>query len=189
MVIKIRIHGRGGQGVVMAAQMISAAAFHEGLFSRSFATYGIARRGSPVTSFAMVGERNEMTRSKIYEPDCVIVLDPRLPRVLNVLEGIRQNGTLIQNTAKSPGEALEAPKSGVKRLRVGVVDATSIALRVLGSPVTNTATLGAFARVTEMVSLDSMLKAVERSFKGELVEKNLAATRLGYDEVRVETFG
>lgn len=188
MVVEIRLHGVGGQGAVLAAHIISIAAFYDGMFSRSFATFGTERRGSPVTSFVMIGERDEMTRSKIYNPDHVVVLDPHLPKFINVTDGVRDRGTLTLNTSKSPKEALEMTRPKVEQIDVGVVDATSIAQKLLGKPIMNTTMLGAFTRVTGVVSLKSMLKAIESRFEGELVKKNLNAAKLGYDKVKIETF-
>lgn len=187
-VIEIRLHGVGGQGAVLAAHIVSIAAFYEGMFSRSFATFGTERRGSPVASFVMIGKKDEMTRSKVYKPDHVIVLDPHLPKFINVTDGIKERGTLTLNTTKSPKEVLDVTRPKVEQLKVGVVDATSIALEVLGRPITNTIMLGAFTRVTGIVALKSMLKAIESRFEGELVEKNLNAAKLGYDKVKFETF-
>lgn len=188
MVVEIRLHGVGGQGAVLAAHIISIAAFYDGMFSRSFATFGTERRGSPVTSFVMIGERDEMTRSKIYNPDHVVVLDPHLPKFINVTDGVRERGTLTLNTSKSPKEALDMTRPKVEQIDVGVVDATSIAQKLLGKPIMNTTMLGAFTRVTGIVALKSMLKAIESRFEGELVKKNLNAAKLGYDKVKIETF-
>ncbi|NIM44473.1 MAG: pyruvate ferredoxin oxidoreductase [Nitrososphaeria archaeon] len=182
--IQIRLHGRGGQGVVSAAQMIAIAAFQEDLFSRSFATYGVERRGSPVTSFAMIGPKEEITRSKVYTPDCVIVLDPYLPKVMNVTEGLKKEGMLIQNIPKtiSASEIL-APRS--EELKLASIDATSIAMEILERPIPNTVMLGAFARATNMVKLESMLKAIGKRFRGEQQDKNKNAVQAGYERVKI----
>lgn len=188
MLIEIRLDGRGGQGVVLAAYLISIAGFYDGMFSRSFATFGVERRGSPVESYVMMGDKNEMTRSKVYNPDHIIVLDPHLIKFIKVADGNKECVTLTANTTRSAQEVLNEMGVKLKKLKVGVVDATSIALETLKRPITNTVMLGAFTRVTEIVSFGSMLKAIESQFRGDLLEKNLKAAKLGYDRVKIETF-
>lgn len=167
--------------------MISISAFYDGMFSRAFATFGVERRGSPVTSFVMIGEKDKMTRSKIYNPDHIIVLDHYLPKFINVVEGIKKNGTLTINTTKSQQDVLKKIIKEVK-IKLGVVDATLIAQKVLGRPITNTTMLGAFVKVSEVVSFKSILKAIESRFHGEMLEKNLKAAMLGYKKVKIKTF-
>ena len=167
--------------------MISISAFYDGMFSRAFATFGVERRGSPVTSFVMIGEKDKMTRSKIYNPDHIIVLDHYLPKFINVIEGIKKNGTLTINTTKSQQDVLKKIIKEVK-IKLGVVDATLIAQKVLGRPITNTTMLGAFVKVSEVVSFKSILKAIESRFHGEMLEKNLKAATLGYEKVKIKTF-
>jgi len=167
--------------------MISISAFYDGMFSRAFATFGVERRGSPVTSFVMIGEKDKMTRSKIYNPDHIIVLDHYLPKFINVVEGIKKNGTLTINTTKSQQDVLKKIIKEVK-IKLGVVDATLIAQKVLGRPITNTTMLGAFVKVSEVVSFKSILKAIESRFHGEMLEKNLKAATLGYEKVKIKTF-
>lgn len=188
MLVEIRLHGRGGQGVVLAAYMISTAGFYDGMFSRSFATFGVERRGSPVESYVAMGDKNEMTRSKVYNPDHIIVLDPHLIKFIEVADEIKERVTLTVNTTKSAHEVLNETGASLKKLKVGVIDATSIALETLERPITNTVMLGAFTQVTETVSLGSMLKAIESQFRGDLLEKNLKAAKIGYDRVKIETF-
>ncbi len=188
MVVEIRLHGVGGQGAVLAATMISIAGLYEGQFVRSFATFGVERRGAPVAAFVMIGRNEEMTRSQIYTPDHVVVLDSHLTRSVKVADGLKDNGTLTVNTARSPHEILNEIKPQAQKLEVGVLDATSIAWETLGKPITNTVMLGAFVRVTKIVSLESMLKAIDSQFKEELSEKNLKAAKLGFEKVMTEKF-
>ncbi len=99
---EIRLHGRGGQGVVLCGELIALTALYDGKFSRAFPWFGIARRGAPVTAFVVIGEKNEITRSMIYNPKYVVVLDPTLHRVLlTVTQGIREQGVFVQNTTKT----------------------------------------------------------------------------------------
>jgi len=140
-----------------------------------------------VTSFVMIGEKDKMTRSKIYNPDHIIVLDHYLPKFINVVEGIKKNGTLTINITKSQQDVLKKIINEV-RIKLGIVDATLIAQKVLGRPITNTAMLGAFVKVSEVVSFKSILKAIESRFRGEMLEKNLKAAMLGYKKVKIKTF-
>lgn len=168
--------------------MISIAGLYEGKFARSFATFGVERRGAPVAAFVMIGRKEEMTRSQIYTPDHVVVLDWHLTKSVKVVDGLKDNGTLTVNTARSPSEIADEVKPKTKKVEVGVLDATSIAQETLGKPITNTVMLGAFARVTKVVSLESMLKAIDSQFKEGLSEKNTKAARLGFERVVTEKF-
>ncbi|MEM3703515.1 MAG: 2-oxoacid:acceptor oxidoreductase family protein [Candidatus Bathyarchaeia archaeon] len=188
MPIEIRLHGRGGQGVVLAAYIISIAGFYDGMFSRSFATFGVERRGSPVESYVMMGDKNEMTRSKVYNPDHIVVMDPHLVKFIKGTNANKELVTITANTIRPPQEILNNIGAGFKTIKVGVIDATSTALEALGRPITNTVMLGAFTKVAEVISLESLLRAIESQFKGDLLEKNLKAAELGYNRVKIENF-
>jgi pyruvate ferredoxin oxidoreductase gamma subunit len=168
--------------------MISIAGLHEGKFARSFATFGVERRGAPVAAFVMIGKKEEMTRSQIYTPDHVVVLDSHVTRSVKVADGLKENGTLTINTARSQREILKEIKPNVERLEIGVLDATSIAQKTLGKPITNTVMLGAFARITKIVSIESILIAIDSQFKGELADKNRKAAKLGFEKIMTEKF-
>ncbi|KYH36331.1 MAG: pyruvate/ketoisovalerate ferredoxin oxidoreductase subunit gamma [Candidatus Bathyarchaeota archaeon B23] len=180
--IEIRLHGRGGQGVVASGEMIALAAVYEGKYCRAFPFYGSARRGSPVVAFAQIGEMEEATRCYVYTPDVVLVLDPEIPRAVDVTLGLKSDGVIVWNTELSAEEALKELKAEVK---IGVVDATTIALESFGRPIPNTALLGAFARTTGMLKLESIEKAIRRRFSGEVAEKNVVAARRGFEEVSI----
>jgi len=180
---EIRIHGRGGQGVVLLGELIALAASYEGKFCRSFPLYGPARRGPPVTSFVQIGREEESTRSMIRRPKYLIILDPNLPSYVDVTYGFLEGGVVVQNTTRGPEEVLKNLE--VKASKVCVVDATSIGMKVLGRPIPNTAVLGAFVRATGLVGLESVKKAIMKRFRGEVAERNVRAAELGFENAVV----
>ena len=181
MLKEIRIHGRGGQGSVTAAEVLVHAAFLEGKWVQAFPLFGAERRGAPVKAFARVSSEPILVHSQIYSPDYVIVLDPYIYKFVDVAEGLKKNGVLVINTKKKPEEI------GLGDWKVATVDATGIALElnllVAGLPVVNTSILGAFAGATDEVKLDSVLKAVKRTWTGAAGEKNAKATELAYERL------
>lgn len=173
---EIRFHGRGGQGAVTAARLLAEAAFLEGKYCQSFPFFGAERRGAPVTAFARIDERPIRNRTQIYEPDFVVVLDPTLIKTVDVAAGLKPGGILILN-AKEPPENLRSVS------KKAILDATGMAMEKLGVPITNTVMLGALARVTKVVSLESIIEVVKRYFKGKQAEKNIAAVKAAYERV------
>jgi len=186
MVDEIRLHGRGGQGVVASGEMIALAAVYEEKFCRAFPFYSSARRGSPVTAFAQIGREDEATRSYIYTPNYILILDPELPKAVDVTSGLKEGGAIIWNTPLSPEEAADLLK--VNLSKIGVLDATSIALESFGRPIPNTAVLGAFVRTTGLLKMESIERAIRKRFSGELAEKNVIAAEKGYRNVKVRGF-
>jgi pyruvate ferredoxin oxidoreductase gamma subunit len=175
---ELRIHGRGGQGSVTAAELIAVAAFEGGMYAQAFPAFGVERRGAPVQAFVRFDNQKIRLRSQIYEPDYIIVQDSTLIRDVNVFLGLKSGGIAIINTEK----ALTYPfPEGVK---VITIDATSIALRQLGVPITNTALLGAFAAASGEIKLAALEDAVRRRFKGDIAEKNIAAAKEAYQFVK-----
>lgn len=178
--IEIRIHGRGGQGAVTTGQLMAIAAHYDGKQSQSFPSFGVERAGAPVTAFARISDSAINMRSQIYEPDVVLVLDSSLVKAVNVTEGLKDNGKLIINTN------LEAGSLGADgRFGVHAIDATTIAMDVFGRPIVNTPMLGAFAKATGLISLDSLKKAIDEKFansKGQkLVDLNKDAIEKVYN--------
>jgi pyruvate ferredoxin oxidoreductase gamma subunit len=175
---ELRIHGRGGQGSVTAAELIAVAAFEGGMYAQAFPAFGVERRGAPVQAFVRFDNHKIRLRSQIYEPDYIIVQDSTLIRDVNVFLGLKSGGIAIINTEK----ALTYPfPEGVK---VITIDATSIALRQLGVPITNTALLGAFAAASGEIKLAALEEAVRRRFKGDIAEKNIAAAKEAFQFVK-----
>lgn len=178
---ELRIHGRGGQGSVTAAELIAVAAFEGGTWVQAFPAFGVERRGAPVQAFVRFSDRPIRLRSQVYEPDYVIVQDSTLIRDVDVFKGMRPGGIAIINTEKAP--VYPVPEG----VRVLTLDATTIALETLGLPITNTALMGAFAAATGLVSFEAVEGALRHRFGGPLAEKNIAATRRAYDEMKAKT--
>jgi len=175
---EIRLHGRGGQGAVTAAELIAVAAFEDKKFSQAFPAFGVERRGAPVMAFARIADDPIRVRSQIYEPDYVIVQDVTLLEVVDVASGIKPDGKIIINTDRPKddlGLDLEA--------EIIAIDATKIALEELGRPIVNTTMLGAFCGATKEVGLEGLNKAISDRFKGALGEKNLKAIKIAYERV------
>ena len=183
IVIELRFHGRGGQGAVIASELLAQAAFLEGKFPQSFPFFGVERRGAPVTAYTRIDVKPIGVRTSVTEPDIVVVLDAGLMRSIRVAAGLKRRGLLLVNT-----DGVVSGLDAKVAARIATVDATAIALaQGLGSrstPIVNTAVLGALARASEIVSLDSVLQAIER-FVPAKQEANMEAARLAYREEKV----
>jgi len=182
--IEMRIHGRGGQGAVVASKVLASAFFHEGKFVQVFPEFGVERRGAPVTAYARVDDRVIDLRCKIYEPDHIIVLDETLIGAVDVVEGLKRGGWALINSARGPRQM---PDLG--DFRLATVDATTIALQHrLGSrasPIVNTSIIGAFSRITGLVDIDSVAKAIEEEVPVNRM-MNEKAARKAFDAVLFE---
>jgi len=178
---EIRVHGRGGQGSVMAAELLAQAAFLEGRSVQAFPYFGAERRGAPVKAFARISDESILVHSQVYNPDYVIVLDPLIYRVVDISEGLKSDGVVVMNTTKKPEEL----KIGGHR--VATVDATGIALElnliVAGQPVVNTSMIGAFAGATGEIKLQSVTEAVKKIWTGAAGEKNAEAAKLAFERL------
>ncbi|GAA1684890.1 pyruvate synthase subunit PorC [Nonomuraea maheshkhaliensis] len=172
MEYQIRIHGRGGQGVVTAAEMLSVAAFLEGRHAQAFPTFGSERTGAPVVSFCRISDRPIRTREPIAEPDALIIQDATLLSRIDVPAGVRH---VLVNSTRT---ALELGVSGV------TMPASDIALRHVGRPVPNAALLGGFCALTGMVSLESVHEAISGTFPGRVAETNIAAADEAYSYLK-----
>jgi len=166
---ELRIHGRGGQGSVTAAELIAVAAFEGGTYAQAFPAFGVERRGAPVQAFVRFDTKKIRLRSQVYEPNYVIVQDSTLIKDVNVFLGMKKGGIAIVNTETTLDVS---PPEGVKMI---TVDATGIALAVLGVPITNTALMGAFAAASGEIKFDALEKALRHRFRKELAEKNITA--------------
>jgi pyruvate ferredoxin oxidoreductase gamma subunit len=178
---QIRIHGRGGQGVVTAAELIAIAAFTDGKESQAFPSFGVERTGAPIEAFARIADEPIRTREHVYRPDVLIVQDPTLIGTVDVTHGATEKTIAIINSGKKK-EELDLP--GLRPDHVYIVDATKIALEIIGKNLMNTVILGAFAKATGLVTLESLKKAVEQKFgeKGpEIVNKNIKAIEQAYN--------
>ena len=158
---ELRIHGRGGQGAVVASKFLAVALFREGKWVQSFPAFGVERRGAPVTAFLRVAESPILLRCEITAPDDLIVLDPTLVEAVDVTTGLKPGGTILINSPRDP----EKYTNLIDRFNVATVDAGLIAMRHgIGSktqPIVNTAIVGAFAASSGLVSLESVCTAIE----------------------------
>jgi 2-oxoacid:acceptor oxidoreductase gamma subunit (pyruvate/2-ketoisovalerate family) len=176
---EIRFHGRGGQGAVVAAQILAVALFREGRHVQSFPAFGMERRGAPVAAFVRFDNRPIRLRSQIYAPDHIVVLDHHLLHTAAVLTGLKPNGWVVVNCNQHE-KRLGLPAS----FRLAVVDASGIAaMNRLGSastPIVNTAILGAFAKATGLVDIESVVAAIGESVPIK-AQENVHAARQAYD--------
>lgn len=172
--IEIRLHGRGGQGSVTAATILAKAAGYDDKYAQAFPAFGTERRGAPVRAFCRISDKPITIRSQVYEPDFVVVLDSSLLGLPEVGEGLKEDSLAMINSKRQE-------KLGD---RIVCYDATSLALEVLGKPIVNTAMLGALAKATGIVSLESLLKAVGDVFPGKVGEANKELVRKAYQEVK-----
>jgi pyruvate ferredoxin oxidoreductase gamma subunit len=175
---ELRIHGRGGQGSVTAAELIAVAAFEGGTHAQAFPMFGVERRGAPVQAFVRFDDRTIRLRSQVYEPDYIIVQDSTLIKDVNVFSGVKPGGIVIVNTEKG----IESPVP--PDVRVITIDATQIALDVLGIPITNTSLMGAFAAATGEIGFSALESALRHRFAGDLAEKNIEAARRAFNAVK-----
>ncbi|MCP8322867.1 MAG: 2-oxoacid:acceptor oxidoreductase family protein [Candidatus Methylarchaceae archaeon HK02M2] len=164
--IEIRWHGRGGQGAVTASQLLAKACVKEGLYAQAFAMFGPERRGSPVVAFTRIDKEPIEVRSNIYEPDIVVIFDTLLMDSVNVTSGLKPKGNMIINTHSSPQEL----KQDFPEFKISTVDATQIALKRLGVPITNTVLLGALVKTTGIVTLKNIEEVVLERFNIKNVE-------------------
>ncbi|MGC8998431.1 MAG: pyruvate ferredoxin oxidoreductase subunit gamma [Candidatus Bathyarchaeia archaeon] len=182
--LEVRWHGRGGQGAWTASELLARAAVYEGKYIQSFPEFGPERMGAPVAAFTRISTEPIRLHCAIYNPDIVVVLDPTLLKTVPVTEGLSEDGALIINFKDSPAEVKKMLKED--RGKVWTVPATEIAIKILGLPITSTAMLGAVARVTGVVSLESIGKTVKERFRSDIAEKNFAVIKEAYEEVRSE---
>ena len=169
LMIEIRFHGRGGQGSVTAAEILAKAAFKDGKYVQAFPFFGVERRGAPVMAFTRIDDEPIDLRYQIYNPDYVLVLDDGL---LNVFSGIKENTEVIINTTEFKGSGEH---------KVYDIDATGIALDMLGRNIVNTIILGYFAKKTNVVSIESLVEVIRETFPGKIGELNAEATQKAYE--------
>jgi len=177
---EIRIHGRGGQGAVLAARMLASAFVTEGKFVASFPMYGFERRGAPVVAFTRIDDKPIREKTQIYYPDCMVVIDPGLMKLPALFSGLKPEGVLILN---SPQPLKTPPNDNLKI--GGVINATQIAVDEIGRDIPNTCLLGAFAAATGWLGLQSLLSCLGDYLSGDILQRNLRSTERGYHEVEV----
>ena len=185
--LEIRIHGRGGQGVVTAADMLSVAACEQGRHAQAFPSFGSERTGAPVVAFCRIDTREIRLREPIMAPDVLIVQDPTLLHQVDVFQGLKPDGWVLINTRKSFDElGLAAVAARFRHERLTTVPATEIALKHLGRPLPNAVLLGGFAALSRLVSLDAVAHAIRHTFKGAVAEGNVAAAAEAFAYVERE---
>jgi len=181
--IEIRMHGRGGQGAVVACKILASALFKEGKYAQSFPAFGVERRGAPVLAFTRIDDKPIRLRCEIYEPDHLVILDPTLILSTNVTAGLKKGGTILINSEQPP-EFFHLPAD----FKTVTIDASAIAVKHhLGTrsiPIVNTAILGAFSKLTCVVGIDAVIEAV-KEFVPTRKEENVEATLEAYESLVV----
>ncbi|MEK7557993.1 MAG: 2-oxoacid:acceptor oxidoreductase family protein [Patescibacteria group bacterium] len=177
--LQIRIHGRGGQGVVTAAELIAIAAFINGKQSQAFPSFGVERTGAPVESYVRIDNKPIKTHEQIYQPDILIIQDSTLLNNPSLTNGINSKTKIIINTAKKKTDLkLKLPQSNIY-----TIDATKIAMEILGKNIVNTVILGALIKFTDIISINSLIIAIKEKFADknkELINKNIKAVEKAY---------
>ena len=173
---QVRIHGRGGQGVVSGAEMLSVAAFLEGRYAQAFPSFGSERMGAPVMAFCRIDVREIRLREPVMAPDALIIQDPTLLHQVDLFNGLPKSGFILLNSTRSFSElGLEAFIAGFRPERLCTLPATEIALKHVGRPVPNVPLLAAFAAITGQIRQESVIKAIREKFPSVVAEKNVAA--------------
>jgi pyruvate ferredoxin oxidoreductase gamma subunit len=185
--LQVRFHGRGGQGVVTAAEMLSIAAFEQGRHAMAFPSFGSERTGAPVVAFCRIDDREIRLREPILAPDVLIIQDPTLLHQVDVFQGLQPDGYVLINSTRSFDEL--GVGDIVKRFRherLTNVPATEIAIKHLGRPVANAVLLGGFAALSGLITLDAVAHAIRDKFSGKVAEGNVAAATEAYEYIRNE---
>lgn len=181
---EIRWHGRAGQGVVTAGELLAHAAMEEGKFFQAFPEYGSERMGAPVKSYTRISNDPIEYHCPILEPDVVIVVNSNLLGIVDLTEGLKENGTIIFNTAESPAKIRE--RLGVKTAKIWCVDAGKIAMEEIKRDIPSTMMLAVLAKATGLVHLDAIINLTREELSGklrpEVVEANIRALQRAYDE-------
>ena len=178
---EVRLHGRGGQGVVTAAELLSEAAFDEGRHAQAFPSFGSERTGAPVVAYCRIGDDPIRTREPVMEPHALVVQDATLLHQVDVFAGLRPDGWVLINSREAPREL------GIDSLEAGhvlTVAASDLAREHVGRPMPNAALLGGLAALTGIVHLGAVITAIRAKFPPVVAEGNVAAARAAYDVVR-----
>jgi pyruvate ferredoxin oxidoreductase gamma subunit len=185
--LEVRIHGRGGQGVVTSAELLSVAAFIEGRRAQAFPSFGSERTGAPVVSFCRIDDREIRSREPISHPDVLIVQDPTLLHQVDVFSGLAEDGYLLINTGRTFDElGLGEFVQRFRRERLLTVPASELALEHLGRPLPGAPLLGGFAGLSGLISIESVSAAIRDKFSGAVAEGNVAAAHAAFELVRNE---
>ncbi len=185
--LQIRIHGRGGQGVVTAAEMLSVAAFEQGCHAQAFPSFGSERTGAPVVAFCRISDIEIRLREPVLEPDVLIIQDPTLLHQVDVFQGLRPDGYVLINSRRNFDElGLDDIAKRFRHERLTTVPATDIALRLLGRPLPNAVLLGGFAALSGLITLNAVTHAIRETFSGKVAEGNVAGAAEAFEFVQRE---
>ncbi len=184
--LEFRLHGRGGQGIVVAAVIFAEAMFLEGYYARAFSLYGAERRGAPVTAFIRASKERLMPRSRIYQPDYVVVFDSTLSGS-TLIAGLKEEGTLLINSGENWNKNLPREILPEKLFKINTIDALEIAWKhklTIGSfPMVNTVMLGALARISGLASLENLITSIKKKVTVR-IDANISAATEGYESVK-----
>ncbi len=185
--LQVRFHGRGGQGVVTAAEMLSIAAFEQGRHAMAFPSFGSERTGAPVVAFCRIDDREIRLREPILEPDVLIIQDPTLLHQVDVFQGLKPDGYVLINSTRSFDElGVGDIVRKFRHERLTNVPATEIAMKHLGRPVANAVLLGGFAALSGLITLDAVSHAIRDKFSGKVADGNVAAATEAYEYIKNE---
>ena len=185
--LQIRIHGRGGQGVVTAAEMLSVAAFEQGRHAQAFPSFGSERTGAPVIAFCRMDDQPIRLREPILAPDVLIVQDPTLLHQVDVFQGLQPDGFVLINSQRSFHDlGLADIEARFRRERLTTLPASDIARKHLGRPLPNAVLLGGFAALSGLITLDAVAHAIRSRFTGKVAEGNVAAATEAYAYIQRE---
>jgi pyruvate ferredoxin oxidoreductase gamma subunit len=181
---QIVIHGRGGQGVVTASELLARSGFAAGSQVQAIPSFGSERMGAPVVAYTRISDTKILTREPILNPDAVIIQDPTLLRSMNVFEGLAPSGWAVVNTRESPNEVRAAcPDAPAELGHLATVPADDIVREYLGRPIPSAALLGAFAALTGQITLEALASSINRQFKGKVAQGNINSANVAYQWV------
>jgi len=173
---QVRIHGRGGQGVVSGAEILSVAAFLEGKHAQAFPSFGSERMGAPVMAFCRIDDKEIRVREPVLQPDALIIQDSTLLQQVDLFEGLPVGGCVLLNSTHSIDKLdLGGFARGPRKYRLYMLPATELAVKHVGRAVPNAALLGGFAAITGVIALASVVAAIRQKFPSKIAEKNVAA--------------
>ncbi len=178
----VRFHGRAGQGVVTASRLLGEAAIKANKWVHAFPSFGPERMGAPIEAFTRISDNKFYIKTEVYNPDIIIIIDPTLIPEEKYYKGLKGGGTVVLNTNRIPDKILELLKN--KNANIWRVDGDSISREHIGRTVANTVMLGGLIKATEVVNLQSIIDVMYNKFKGEIGDKNAAAIKVAYDEVK-----
>jgi 2-oxoacid:acceptor oxidoreductase gamma subunit (pyruvate/2-ketoisovalerate family) len=177
--IEIRFHGRGGQGTVVASKVLADALAKEGNYVQAYPEFGVERRGAPVIAFIRIDDKPIYDKSRIYEPNHVVVVDPTLVEAIDITEGLKDGGIIIINSEKAPA-SFKFPG----KFKVATINATGIAIKhklgTMATPIVNTAIVGGVVKILDLTKLEPLLTAIKEGVPIRQ-EDNMAAAKEAYE--------